>query len=145
MAVTFISVSGLLCEKVLQEAESIFSAIRIVDVFQIPQDAPPSAVIQFTGLVLLKAMPAEEEFRIGVTLVSSSGERMQLPEPPGNPFRLPVYEQDPSIPVGFSLLLQFNVGTSKMGTNYIEVDVDGLTVTRMPFTLRRLPAPHAAQ
>ena len=76
MAVTFISVSGLLCEKVLQEAESIFSAIRIVDVFQIPHDAPPSALVQFTGLVLLKAMPAEEEFRVGVTLVGSSGERV---------------------------------------------------------------------
>jgi hypothetical protein len=140
MAVKFFSVSGLLCEKVLQERETIFSAIRIIDIFGVPEGTP-AGIVQFSGLVLLRAMPTEEQFRVSVAIISSSGERIQLPDPPGNPFSLPVYEGDPTIPVGFSLHLEFHVGTGKMGTNYIEISVDGVPVLQMPFTLQRIPAP----
>ena len=145
MALTFISVSGLLCERVLQEGDAVFSAIRIIDIFNLAHDALPNAVVEFTGLVLLRAMPSEEQFRVGVAIVGSSGERNELPEPPGNPFKLPVYDEDPSVPVGFGLVLQFQIGASKMGTNYIDITVNGLSVVRKPFTLRRLPAPHAEE
>ena len=145
MALELISVSGLLCEKVLQEGESVFSAIRIVDIFNVAHDSPPNSIVQFYGLVILKAFPTADIFNVSVAIVAPSGERRELPEPPGSPFKLPVYENDPSVPAGFSLVLQFNIVASKMGTYFIEVAVDGVAVTRMPFTLRQLPAPPTAQ
>ncbi len=145
MAPEWISVSGLLCEKVLQEGESVFSAIRLVDIFNIAHDSPPDPIVQFYGLVILKALPTAETFSVGIAIVAPSGDRRELPAPPGNPFKLPVYENDPTIPAGFSLNLLFNIIASKMGTYFIEVAVDGVAVIRMPFTLRKLPAPPAAQ
>lgn len=145
MAIDWISASGVLCEKVLREPDAIFSAIRMVDIFNLAHDASPDTVVHFFGLITLKALPSQETFRIGVSLVGSSGESTRLPDPPENPYRLPVYEGDLSIPAGFSLAIEFRIGAAKMGTTYVEVDVDGVRMIRIPFTLRRLPAPLSAQ
>ena len=95
--------------------------------------------------MILKAFPTADIFSVSVAIVAPSGERRELPDPPGNPFKLPVYENDPTIPAGFSLVLQFNIIASKMGTYFIEVAIDGVAVIRMPFTLRQLSAPPTLQ
>ena len=137
MAVNLISVSGILCERILEESGPIYSAIRIVDIFGV--SGGQSDVVQFTGLVFMKAMPTEEKFRVGVVLEDPDGKKQQLPDPPDNPFSFPVYEGDPTIPVGFALVLQIRIQGSKTGTFYVEVSVDGTSRIRLPFTIRLLP------
>lgn len=140
MAVKFQSVSALICERILQEADGITSAIRIVDIFQIASDTPPDALIQFWVLIMLKALPVPDKFKIGVTLVRADGEREKLPDPPGQPLSLVKFADDPSIPSGVTLAIQMNIKPKKVGTSYVEVDADGEALIRIPFTIRRLPS-----
>jgi hypothetical protein len=148
MAVKFQYINALICERALQEADGVTSAIRIVDIFHVPESSPESAVIQLFVIASLKASPVPvEPFTIGVALIKTSGERVELPPPPGfeQPFALPQFKDDPSIPNGISLVLQIGVKPTNMGTCFIEIDVDGEAVTRVPFTLRRPPAEKTAQ
>jgi len=145
MAVEFISISGVLCEKVLQE-QAVFSAIRIVDVFGIPHDAlPATTAVQFEALIYVRGFPSAETFNVGFTVEGASGERQEVPRPPGNPFRFDVFEGDPTIPVGLGIIVNLTIGASKIGTNYLDVEVDGILRLRLPFTLRRIPAPPPVQ
>ena len=138
MAVKFEFVSAFICERVLMEADGVTSAIRIVDIFFVPEGAPEEAIVPFYLIVLLKTVPVpDEEIRIGVTLIRANGERERLPDPPGQPFKLQLFSGDPSIPGGFSLILHANIKPRNMGTCFLEIDVDGEPVTRVPFTLRR--------
>jgi hypothetical protein len=140
MAVKFPFVSAFLCERVLQEKDGIVSAIRIVDVFQIPEDAPSETVIQFFAVVSLRTVPVpDEEVRVGVTIVNALGERQRLPDPSEKPFRLSALDGDASVPNGISLIMQLNIKPKNMGTCFVEIDVDGEVVTRIPFTIRQIP------
>src|SRR5579864_9763132 len=110
MAVKFEFVSAFLCERSLTEADGISSAIRMVDVFFIPEDTSEDAVVQFFAVVSLKTVPVpvNTKVEIGVTLVRASGEREKLPSP-GSPYTLDAYQHDPSIPAGFNLAIGFRV------------------------------------
>src|ERR1041385_470220 len=94
MAVKFTLVSAFLCERVLQEKDNVFSAIRIVDIFQIPENATEETVVRFVAVVLLKALPSDESFRIGVTLVRVAGDREKLKDPSGQQYKLTPFEGD---------------------------------------------------
>lgn len=140
MAVKFPFVSALICERVLLEQDGIASAIRAVDVFNIPAEAPPDPVIQFWLFASLKTVPVPDAtFRFGVTLIRVNGEREKLTTK--EPGKLPIYEGDASIPSGINIMLQVNIIARNMGTAYLEIDIDGEPITRVPFTMRRLPKP----
>jgi hypothetical protein len=140
MAVTFPFVTALLCEKVLTEPGGVHSAIRIVDIFQIAADAPPETVVQFFALISLKTVPVPDaKVRVRVSLVGPSGKREQLPDPPDQPYGLPLFEGDKSIPSGLSMVFQINVKPTNFGTGYVEIEVDGQLAVRIPFTIRKLP------
>jgi hypothetical protein len=80
-----------------------------------------------------------EEVRVGVTLVRVSGERERLPDQLKKPLNLWETNPDPSIPGGVSLVVQMQVVPKNFGTCYLEIDVDGELVTKIPFTIRRAP------
>lgn len=137
MAVKFEFVSAFICERVLQEEGGIVSAIRIVDVFFVPEGAPEDTPISFYVVASLKTVPVpDSEVTVGITLVRTTGEHEQLAQP--QKYHLLSYNNDPSIPGGFNLLMQLNVKPKNMGTCYVEIEVDG-TVVRIPFTFRRPP------
>ena len=140
MPINLLSLSGLVCERVLQERDGVFSAIRIVEIFNVPEGIHEDATIQFYVLAILRATEAtSEEFRIGVTLIRSSGERDRMPDPPNQPYRMPApIEGAPEAPPGLTIVIQMNVKPKNMGTAFVEIDVDG-TIIRIPFTLRRPP------
>ena len=141
MAVKFEFVNTVICEKVLTEVDGITSAIRIVDLFFIPENAPETFVIQFTVIIALRAfITSPEEFRVGITLIGPTGNRQRLPDPPEQPYKLSIFENDPSVPSGFTLIIGCAVKPTKLGTCYLEVEVNGEAITKIPFTLRRVPA-----
>jgi hypothetical protein len=79
MAVKFPFVSALLCERVLIDQDKLVSAIRIVDVFQVPEGTPEGTAIQIWAIVTLKTVPVPDEtVRVGAWLVGVSGERKRL-------------------------------------------------------------------
>ena len=142
MAVEFPFITAFLCERVLFDQDKLVSAIRIVDLFNVPEDVPPTFVIQFFAVISLRVAPPvpDEQVRIAIWLRRVSGERERLADPPNQPYNLREMNPDPSSPSGVSLVLQFNVIPKNFGTCYIEVEADGTIVTRIPFTIRRVPA-----
>jgi hypothetical protein len=140
--VKFPFVSAFLCERVLLDQDKLLSAIRIVDIFQIPEGTPEGTAIQFWAIVTLKTVPVpDEEVYVAITLVRVSGERERLPDQfGGKPLRLRDQTPDPSLPGGISLIVQLNVIPKNFGLCFLEVDVDGETLVRIPFTIRRIPA-----
>ena len=142
MAVKFQFVSAFLCEKVLFEQDNIISAIRIVDIFQVPEGVDSTTLtITFFAVVSLRSVPVPDaEVDVGVTLVRVSGERERLPYATRNPFKLRESSPDPSLPGGISLIMQFQIVPKNFGICYLEVYVDGEVATTIPFTIRRVPA-----
>jgi hypothetical protein len=142
MAVNFEFVSAFLCERVLTEASGVSSAIRIVDIFYVPENPPENFRVQFFVMLLLKTMPVPKEtkIQISVTLIRPTGQREQLPDPPDQPYLISIFENDPSIPSGFNLNIGLALKGDELGTFLLEFNVDGTPVTRVPFTLRRVPS-----
>lgn len=144
MPVQFEFKSGFICERVMQEADGIISAFRIVDVFFIPEGAPPTMPLQFYAVCSLRSIPAPaEEFHVGVTFVRTNGEREPLPPPSDKPLKAKSSADDPASPGGLSIVMQFNIKPKdetgfKTGTAFIEIDVDGEPVLRIPFTIKRI-------
>jgi len=100
---------------------------------------PPDPVVQFWLLATFKTAPIpDDEFQVSVTLVRSNGEREKLNLPLPTTVKIPVYEGDPSIPGGFNIAAQINLVARNMGTGYLEINLDGEMITRVPFTLRQL-------
>jgi hypothetical protein len=142
MAVKFPFVSGFLCERVMTEKDDIPSAIRMVDLFYVPDGLPEGTGIQFWAFVMLKIVPVPEvKAKVSISIVNSKGERQSLPPPtPDGMIELSPFQGDRSVPGGITLILQFNVIPKNLGTCYVEVDVDGENAIRIPFTLRRSPS-----
>lgn len=146
MAVKFQYINAFVCERVLVEQDGVVSAIRMVDVFNIPADAPSEPLIQFWLVVILKVEPPvpDEEIHLGITMVRATGERVSLPAPP-QAVKLRRDGTDPTLPGGIAFLGQFNLTINNFGTAYIEADVDGKVVARVPVTFRKLPATPSLQ
>jgi hypothetical protein len=147
MAVKFPFTSAFLCERVLFDQDRCLSAIRIVDIFQIPENAPPETTVQFFAVLVLKAAPPipDEEVSIGVWLVRVSGERLRLPDPHGQPYKLHQLNPDTSAAGGVSIAIQLNLIPKHFGNCFIEFEVENEIVARIPFTIRRGPAIQAPQ
>ena len=140
-----ISASAFLCERILQEADGVLSAIRIVDVFycpEIPADAPEGAVVlaQPHCLVMLKAQPGyREQHSIGFKLLTAKGELKPLGDTVTTDFAITKLGLGDDVPGGASVTIKLNIGVKNFGTCYVCVYVDGEEITRVPFTL--LPQP----
>ena len=144
MPIQFKFVSAFTCERILREKDDVLSAIRLVDVFFVPEDAPAGAAVQFYVCVTLKTAPApEEEVTLEVTLVRPTGERERVPTP-GGPSKIQRFQDDPSVPVGVTIIMLTTVRVKDMGTHYLEVTADGELAVTIPFTLLR-PKPQAEQ
>ena len=142
MAVKFEFISAFLCERALIDQDGVLSAIRVVDIFQLPDEASQTTPIQFFACISLKTVPVpNEEITVSLTVVRVSGERERIADQSGGkPIKLQEQTPDPSVPGGVSLIVQLSIVPKNFGTCYLEVDVNGETVVRIPFTIRRIPA-----
>jgi hypothetical protein len=129
-------VIAFICERVLIEKDDIPSIVRMVDVFFIPEGAPPEAPFRFYLFVSVKTLPAKgKKITLSVTLINTLGERDRLPDPDTS--EPPVFRNDPSVPTGTLLIAQISVVPKHMGTCFLEVEVNGKVEATVPFTLRR--------
>lgn len=145
MPIDLISVSAIVCDKILTEKDDAVSAIRIVDVFLIPESIHkssgehPAYGVQFYILLVIKAKDVGK-MRVVLRLQSPSGEerplRSSLPEEVTLTSKFP----NSGIPVGHTLTLQVNLEAKPLGTYYVRVEIDGKERIRVPFTLRLDPS-----
>ena len=143
-----ISVSAFLCERILHEADKVLSAIRIVDVFYVPErpaDAPKEAVAMISPycLVTLKAQPGHQgRHSVQMKMLSTKGEMSDLGEALATEFAVR-FEFGKSVPSGANISIQMNIIVKNYGTCYVCVYVDGEEITRTPLTI--LPPPKSAE
>jgi hypothetical protein len=132
-------VSAFLCERVLFEAHNVLSAIRIVDVFAVPEDAPPNFAITFFVVASFRNRPfIRRDYHIEVTLIRPSGERTEPTIIPKQSAATAI-EGGESMAAGINIVLQMNVVPRNLGNCSIEIAIDGEPEVLIPFTLRRGP------
>ncbi len=136
MASKFLVVNAFTCERVLIEQDKVLSLVRLIDVFNIPANAPPNPVIQFWLVILAKwpLPPPSEAVQFNITLIHTSGER-EILTPPA-PMRVPS-DADPTIPAGLAIVSQINMSLKSFGTFYLEIDADGEILAKIPVTAKR--------
>jgi hypothetical protein len=137
MAVKFLSVSGFICERALNEADRVVSAIRIVDVFYIPPGATEEYLVSLTVIMQLKSdVPVPtESFQLTAALVKTSGERESIQGAPPAPIAFQALGGNRSVPSGIMITMPLTVKPKNFGTCYVEFAVDGESVIRIPFTI----------
>lgn len=138
-----ISTVLLICETVLIEENSkIPSAIKIVDVFYVPE-WPESFPVEQRALsvtiLYIVAFPPEDEGEHELNLF--------LDRPGSEPIRLGGSRVDkldsklPGAPKVMNFSAHFGVLAKEMGTHYLRVVLDGKHEAKAQFTLARSPHP----
>jgi len=133
--------SLFVCEKVLTEADGVSSAIRIVDVFYVPEfypeDTKTGPVVQAYVIAALRCQTDDDsEHSLEVTLTSPRGTLNKItPEPQRITFKPRV----PGAPGGVTVLMQLNLLPKVEGTSLLRVLVDGTEVARSTLTLLKQP------
>ena len=137
------NVNVFICERILYEHDGVLSAIRLVDIFSVPEDRPADFRIAFTFVAIIKFKPGyipPDSIPMRVTLVRINNEREVLGE---QPLQIP-NKQVPG-PIGVGLILQIQIIPRNLGTAYLEAAIGDEAIASIPFTLSPQPQPRAAQ
>ncbi len=130
-----VSVSALICEKILHEEDSALSAIRIVDVFyfRVAAELPIEKQAVLLHVLVHFAMDREDkaEHAVRLELVRPDGETTDL----GQPYKGLFPSRIKEAPSGFTLDVQLGVIPRISGTHHVSIFFDGVLVTKAPFTL----------
>jgi len=135
-----IAVSAFICERVLVEKDDVISAIRIVEIFYVPElptNAPEDAValIQAWCIVILKALPGHyEKHVIELKLLNALGALTSIGSEEADFSTRPELG---SVPTGASLALQLNIGVKNYGNCSVCIYLDGEEIARAPFTIQK--------
>jgi hypothetical protein len=134
-----ISASVLVCEKVLTEQDGVMSAIRIADVFYIPempeQPQGSMAIVQAYALIILKSKPGEEsEHTLALKLERPDGTLVNVTD---KPEVVALKSKLPGAPGGVNMIAILNLQPKTMGTYMLRAYVDSEEVGSAPITLLR--------
>ncbi|MDZ4802378.1 MAG: hypothetical protein SGI92_29815 [Bryobacteraceae bacterium] len=131
-----ISISFLVCEKILQEEGGVLSAIRIVDVFTILPI--PNVLIQDRAIdvALLVAGNCERDTNraiIDFQQIMPNGETQML----GSPLAVTIVTspEHPASPAGFQARINLMLSAKYIGCNWIVLSYNGQEVARAALTL----------
>jgi hypothetical protein len=133
-----ISANAFICQEALTETNGIVTAVRLVDLFQVPQKpanfpADFLPMIQPQAIITLRAQPGHtgtHSFR--VRLLNTVGESKPIMEHTAAFQIRPGCERlGPTV----NLVVQLQIGVSRYGLCSVCADVDGVEVARAPFML----------
>lgn len=138
-----IAVSAFICEKLLRETDGVLTAVRLVDLFfvpELPTSMPdeatfPGPFISAVAVVSIKSAPGDtSEHLIEMKIMKPDGETKVLGEPTPGRFESRLGSR---VPGGLTAAVQMNLNLRRamIGQHYLCVSVDGEEVTRVPFTL----------
>jgi len=136
------SASFFICERVLIEKDDINSAIRIVELFNLPAGPPPPGMppldqvavwMTVVGILKFDSWDAESH-TLQVQLVRPDGESVFAGPP--SVFEIATPSAAPNFPPGINFLSTTGVFARQMGLHYFVLFFDGIEVARAPFALR---------
>ena len=143
-----LSASAFVCERLLQEADGVVSAIRIIDIFFVPSERPPDVpenalpFLQGWGCVMLKFIPGHvEQHTFEMKLINTVGELSSIGDP-SKPTNLGASKGLEEFPGGILLNAPLNIAVKRFGTCYLCAFVDEREVARTPFSI--VPRPGVA-
>lgn len=126
----------LLCQRLLQEKDEVFSAIRMIDVLftDIMTELPiEKQTVPLSFLAGVKGHVGDaSKHQIQIDLVRPDGESTKLGEANDISF---VSTRYPDSPGGFNIVGEIGVVPKQLGVHFIVLSVDGEEAARAPFTL----------
>jgi hypothetical protein len=134
----FISADCLVCERVLQEADGVFTIIRVVNIFTltplpgIPVEALPASLCFFASVRF--SSDDESKHTISLKVIRPSGEEKEQPALTDQ--QIPV-GKIPEMPRSVALLARMGVAPKEFGIHQIVLIVDGSEVARAQFVLAK--------
>jgi hypothetical protein len=130
-----LSFTAFTCERILQEMDGSISAIRLIDIFRVPVPIPPDFKIAFWLVAIAKyrigQSPGKAEFKI--TQIRTNRDRIDLGSHAAESLVNEIDGQE--IVPGLGLIVQFNVKVDTIGTDYLEIELDGTLRATVPITL----------
>ena len=130
-----VAASLLICEKILQEADSVVTAIRLVDVFFV-QPQPESESTERRVLInVVGAMKVpqddQSEYSLALQLVLPNGDHNEPKELFKGVFSS---GKIPEAPPGLNFAVQMSV-VVRLGTHYVKLLLNGSEEARAAFTI----------
>src|SRR5271170_6830177 len=120
-----LSFTAFTCERILQEIDGSISAIRLIDIFRVPVPIPPDFQVVYWLVAIAKyrigESPGEAEFKL--TQIRTNGERKDLGSHKAASLINEIGGQ--AIIPGLGLIVQCNMRVDTIGTDYIEIELDG--------------------
>jgi hypothetical protein len=141
MPFTPLSTAVLVCEKILHETDNVVSAIRIIDLFQIPEQSPEGSRVSAQLFVQIRCAPFSETYPLSVLLDKPGGISEQLLAQEIGP--ITPHPSDPTVPVGMVIAAQLSVRASLRGTYIVRLIIDQQEIARAHFTLLPRASPAA--
>jgi hypothetical protein len=136
--VAILSAYALICEKALVEQDGVVSAVRIIDVFTVPnpddlpRDIPPPIVI-INVLASIRVTPDDDgSHAVELKMIRPEGEEARIGVVEGIPFPKSRY---PEFPKNVMFIAQIGVIVKKLGFHDMIVFCDGNEVARTGFIL----------
>jgi hypothetical protein len=117
------------CERVLVEADGIFSLIRLFDTLSVPPEPLMQGELNLTLFVVLKSGPAARgPYDLVITVTSPTGR--QIEATPHSQIELGGDEQ------GAAITVQIRMRPDGMGVYWFDVKVEGTAITSVPLRLQ---------
>ena len=119
-----------LCEKALQEKDGVYSLIRIVDIFYVPEPPDPpdeEVAVAFYAVISLRVVELEGSFDLALQVSRPDGtdDTMMEPEKVG----LSGEQQN------INVIVQIAIRRFQLGQYWLNVLWDGKVLTTVPFRL----------
>jgi hypothetical protein len=117
--------AALICDQILEEADGVLSAIRIVDRFELTGQAPPEGwTLQFHLLVMVLAEAGVAATTIAITVIEPGGASMARQS---MAIELP---QEPITGANLRVLMRLSVKSE--GLYWLRIDADDTLLARVP-------------
>ena len=136
-----LSANSLICQQVLREVDGVPSAIRIVDIFYVPQSPPdfPDILprVQVYSIVVIKAVPGYRgTHSLHCRLINAVGESTTVAHSEVSFASNPGLEEAPP---NVLITGELNFIVRHFGLCYFCVDIDGEEIARSPIMLVQHP------
>jgi hypothetical protein len=131
----------LLCERVLNEADGVISAVRLAELFFVPEvlGAPDQAVVLMHVFINCK-FPPEDNSKHAISLRLTRPDGSEKDVDFGMPMEVSLAEipiKIPLVPKAFNFILPWGVKATHMGIHRATLFVDGKETVSTIFTLAR--------
>ncbi len=131
-----LSATLLICDRLIEEKDDVFTLVRLIDYFRVsvkPDFPIEQQVVKLRAFINLKTTPEDNsQHTILLRVIRPDGATgVAVPETP-----VELKTKVPATPLGINLGVQLDVVPRIMGTHYLVLVVDGKDAAWAQFTLQ---------